>query len=175
MNHYELVCLIPLKYTEKKIPQIITQINETVKKNQGAVVQEENWGKKKIAYPLKQNRHGYYFLARINAQPENIVRLDQELKNSPEIVRYSITKFKPGSFDPKRRIAPEESAAQSSRPLKEKEEKNKISPEESLVVKSALDFPQEPSKIKKPDRSKVALEDLDKKLEQILSDNNFNP
>lgn len=172
---YELLYLIPTKFTENEVPQITAKVNELIKKYNGEITKEESLGKRKIAYPIKQNRHGHFVFAQIQMPPESLPRFNQDLNNLSEVLRHSITRYAPGSFEPtkKTRIAPLEG--------QQTEETKKISQEitkaESDILTAPVDSPavsesqpkESPSK-EKLDKSKVSLEDLDKKLEEILSD-----
>ena len=174
--NYELAYIIPLKYTEQEIHGIISKINEIIKKTKATVAKEENWGKRKIAYPIKQNRHGYFIITEFNIKPENLAGLNQELNNLPEVLRYSIVKFKPGAFKPNKKIKREEKI----NPLKktQKELASSITPisktSKAPSPVSHVQDPASPRQTKKSDKSKVALKDLDKKLDEILSDDSFN-
>jgi len=160
-NNYELTYILPLEYTEKEIPKIIATINETLKKGGVSITKEENFGKKKIAYPIKQNRHGHFIVTQIQiAHQENLIKINQELNIMPEVIRHSIVKFKAGSFEPTKEIRPKETI---SAPEDLKEIKPAI---EKKVIQKEISLPKE----KQTQSSKIALEDLDKKIDEILAD-----
>lgn len=179
--NYELAYIIPLKYTETEIPKILAQVAETIKKTGATITKEENWGKKKIAYPIKQNRHGYFIITQINAQTENLAKINQELRGSPEILRHSIVKFKPGSFESQKKISkqpmPDILSTRFDESRRVPDLKSPTQKTQSLKPISKQPDPglkKTTPKSKTTGKSKVALEDLDKKLDEILSDQTLN-
>jgi len=176
---YKLAYIIPLKYTEKEIPEIIKKISELIKNTGVSDIKEESWNKRKIAYPIKQNHHGYFVTAQISSEPENLAKINQELNNLPEVLRHSIIKFKPGSFNltkksrqeqPSNKNAIRESINKSvSQDIAERALKSK----KSIKIKKDIKLSPQDDSSKKIDKPKIALEDLDKKLEEILSSDNL--
>ena len=181
MNHYELLYILPLKYSENELPEIIAKINSLIKKTAAVITKEDNWGKKKLAYPIKQNHHGYFIINEIDIAPENIQKLSRELLNESKILRHQITQFKPESIEPNREIKLEETETSSSLAQpRHPSLTTKALPKISLDAKKlkekdiSLENIKEKSEIAKDKKGKVALEDLDKKLEEILSDENLD-
>ena len=134
IRNYELIYIIPGKIEEKNIKEITDKIDKIIQEIKIKIVNKEDWGKRKLAYPIKQNQYGYYFLKYLETEPEKIKELNQKLKTIAEIIRYQIVKTKG--------IKP-----------KEKEEENK-----------------KKEKVEKVKKEKVSLEELDKKIEEILKD-----
>lgn len=97
---YELLYIVPGPLTEKDLPGISKKIKGLIEKFKGNVVKEDNWGNKKLAYPIKGVYRGFYLLLNFDLQTEFLKNLDKELKLFPEILRHLITrvvKRKPGS------------------------------------------------------------------------------
>lgn len=91
---YELLYIIPSPYTEKDLPNIQKSINKIIEENGGKITFEENWGNKKMAYPIKQIRRGFYILVNFEINPENLKTIEQKLKLMPEVLRFQIIKLK---------------------------------------------------------------------------------
>lgn len=182
--NYKLAYIIPLKYTEKEIPQIIEKINKLIKSAGVSDIKEESWNKRKIAYPIKQDRHGYFVAAQISAEPENLAKINQELNNLPETLRHSIVKFKPGSFDQTKKSRQEQPSDKEGEKIssqidsiEQKTVEIKKDIRDNIREKYSRNIREKPSmqddSSKKDDKPKIALEDLDKKLEEILSSDNL--
>ena len=90
---YELLYIIPAKFTEKEIEPIIEKANDLIKKQGGEIISGENLGKKKLAYPIKQTFRGYYISNRFNLEPLKLIELNKNLKLNPDILRFLITKY----------------------------------------------------------------------------------
>ncbi|NQU77775.1 30S ribosomal protein S6 [Candidatus Falkowbacteria bacterium] len=160
--NYELVYIVPFKYTEAEVPKIREKIIATLKKNNANIIREEDGGKRKIAYPIKQNRHGYFIILEIKIDPENLQKINQELLTFPEILRHQIVKFNPNKTK-----APKGKEIEEITKEKITKEKDALSLEKPPVKTSGI---RTETGRKKTGEGKIALEDLDIKLDEILSD-----
>ncbi|MBU1145975.1 30S ribosomal protein S6 [Patescibacteria group bacterium] len=141
MKHYELLYILPGKYTEEEMEGISVKINELVKKHGGEITLTDNLGAKKLAYPIADVQVGNYLVIEFNSEPEKIKELGGELKLTPEVLRFGIILKK----------------------LKTQEEIDgeKIRKEKMAQKQKAEETKAEPA-------PKVSLEELDKKLGEIL-------
>lgn len=144
MKHYELLCIIPGKYTEEEAETIGEKVKELVKNSGLEITATDNLGNNKLAYEIKGAQAGTFVVLEFNAEPEKLKELDNALKLVPEVIRYQIANKKEAS--------------------KEEIEKEKLR-QERMAQKEA-----EAEKAEKaPPAAKVSIEELDKKLGEILS------
>lgn len=92
---YELLYIVPSPFTEKDLPKILNQTKELIEKFGGKVINRENLGNKKLAYPIKHIRRGFYILVYFEMEPQNLKEFNQKLRLSSEILRFLIVKFTP--------------------------------------------------------------------------------
>ena len=89
MNKYELMFIIdPALEDDKKAAAI-----ETVKgiiAEAGEVSETEEWGLKKLAYPINKKQEGYYVVMQFAAQPELPKELDRRLRIADAYMRHII-------------------------------------------------------------------------------------
>lgn len=84
---YELTVLfhpdleIDLEKPLKKVEKIITD-------NGGAVVKQDNWGKKKLAYAIKKQDFAVYVLFEVSIAPANTNKVQGLLNITDEVLRY---------------------------------------------------------------------------------------
>lgn len=84
---YELTVLlhpdleIDLEKPLKKVTGIITD-------NGGKVASEDNWGKKKLAYPIKKQEFAVYVLLEVSVAPINANKIQGLLNITDEVIRY---------------------------------------------------------------------------------------
>ena len=149
--HYEMLCLISNQYSEDELAPIKEKINKIITDDGGKITQEENWGKKKLAYPIKKFRHGYYHLLEFDIDKEKVKKIDRLFRMMNEILRQQIVK---------KRVFSEEEIA------KEKEFTAKIAAK--TKIKEEKEEEKEVEKVKTTDKEKVELKDLDEKLDKIL-------
>lgn len=144
MKNYELLYIISNQYTEDEAQKIKEKIKGVLKNFEAILGYEEDLGKKKLAYPIKQLIHGYYFLAEFELEDgRKIKEINNWLRLDKEILRAQIITKKKLTSQEKEEIKRRESA----RPKTEKSETKTLKPEND---------------------KKIDIKNLDEKLEEIL-------
>ena len=64
LQRYESLILSVPEITQDEAKTLESQIERLVKGAKGSLISFEKWGKYKLAYPVKKNDYGVYFLAR---------------------------------------------------------------------------------------------------------------
>lgn len=91
MNTYEVAVLyhpdleIDLEKATNKVEKIITD-------NEGTIAKTDNWGKRKLAYPIKKQDFAIYVFYMVDMPAENVQKVEQVFNITDEIVRFLITK-----------------------------------------------------------------------------------
>lgn len=91
MNQYEIAVLyhpdleIDLQKAEEKVLKILTD-------NGGKVVGTDNWGKRKLAYPIAKNDFAVYVFYTVDMPGEGVAKVEQTLNITDEVIRFLITK-----------------------------------------------------------------------------------
>jgi len=66
---------------------------ETLIKEQGAkIVKQDNWGKRKLAYPIKKQDYAVYVYYEVEFPKQNVAKFDSLLNITDEIIRHLIVK-----------------------------------------------------------------------------------
>lgn len=157
MNRYEIMFIVPNKFTEDEAKTIISRVEKMIEAGEGKIIYSEYWGKKKLAYEIKHNAYGYYQLYQFDLEGKNLAKLDNDLRLSHEILRHQVLRV------PVRSV--EEIAK-----AKEAREKLEAKKEEEVVKKEAAK-PSVKKVVKEENRAE--LKDLDEKLEGILNANDL--
>ena len=90
-NVYELAVLyhpdleIDLDKAAKKVEKIIAD-------NGGKVTATDNWGKRKLAYPIKKSEHAVYLFYSLEMPGEGVAKLERTLNITDEVIRFLITR-----------------------------------------------------------------------------------
>ncbi len=165
IGHYEVLFIIPNKFTEDEAKKIITQVEETITKGGGAITKQEYWGKKKLAYEIKHNAYGYYSLAEFDMEKGNVLAVDQTLKLSTDVLRHQIVSKKTKT---------EAELAQAAKINKKIEDKKANEEKEAKKLeKKAEEDSKKSNKSNLKDDKRSELKDLDEKLEGILNANDL--
>lgn len=91
MNQYEVAVLyhpdleVDLEKGSKRVEAIFAD-------NGGKIVNTDNWGKRKLAYPIKHNEHAVYVFYTVELPAENVQKVESTLNITDEVVRFLITR-----------------------------------------------------------------------------------
>lgn len=153
--HYELLYMISNQYTEDEVKPMVKKVKKIIEDAEGKITYSEEWGKKKLAYPINHFNHAYYFLEEFDLEGNSMAKLNNTLKLSSEVMRYQIVRR---PFRSVEEIKVEKAKQQEKAQQKLEEKKAEIK-EEKLTSQT----------IKKEEaKKKVDLKDLDEKLDKIL-------
>ena len=101
MVRYETLILAVPEITTSEFSNLEEQFEKIIKKNDGAMSSFERWGKYKLAYPVRKNDYGVYFLSRFEADEKNVNAMMKEtdslfkLKFPQVVMRYMNTHLDP--------------------------------------------------------------------------------
>ena len=87
-NHYESVVIINAALEDTQINAITSRIEEFIKSNDGKISDIENWGRKRLAYPILKSKSGYYCIFRFEASRDLISQLERTYRLDENIIRY---------------------------------------------------------------------------------------
>ena len=90
MEKYELLYIIPAKYTEPEIDALMEKVKGVVSAAGGNVSEMHNLGKRKLAYPISHVRHGNYILVYFEAETDHVTKLNDILRLSTDFLRHLI-------------------------------------------------------------------------------------
>lgn len=91
MNQYEIAVLyhpdleIDLDKATSKVEKIFTD-------NGGKVANVDNWGKRKLAYPIKRNESAVYVFYTLELPAESVRKIESTLNITDEVIRFLIVR-----------------------------------------------------------------------------------
>ena len=91
MNQYEIAVLYHPDL-EIDLDKATAKVEKILSDNKGKVVSVDNWGKRKLAYPIKKNEHGIYVFYTVELPGEAVQKVEQVLNITDEVIRFLITK-----------------------------------------------------------------------------------
>lgn len=160
MKKYELLLVLPGTLDEQEAQNRSNEILSFVKEN-SEQAEISPMGKMRLAYPIKQIRYGYFYTIVFNAQAAGLKALQTKLGLMRDLLRAMFTEFNV-AYNPAQKAtygAPSVDFALAEEPTR---------PEHSTAFKMEKPMPVE----KIPEKAeKVDMEDIDKKLDEILSGN----
>lgn len=91
MRDYEVLYIIDSTLEEEAIKAAVEKFSGIVTANGGTVQSVDEWGRRRLAYPIDYKTEGYYVLMYFNSAPEFPTELERNFKISDEILRYMVT------------------------------------------------------------------------------------
>ncbi len=93
VNQYETVFILTPVLSESQIKETVDYFRKIITDNGGELVHEEDWGLKKLAYPIQKKTTGYYHLFEFKAPGDLIEKLELEYRRSEKIMRFLTVKL----------------------------------------------------------------------------------
>ncbi len=87
-----MVFIVSPEIADEALESKINGVSQFITGRNGVIDSVEQWGKKKLAYPLKHFLEGNYVLARFKLSPARCKELEANLKISEEILRHLLIK-----------------------------------------------------------------------------------
>lgn len=91
MQKYEVAILydpgleVDLSKAEDRVKKIFDD-------NKAKIISNDNWGKKKLAYPIAKNEHAVYVFYIVEIPTENVGKIENTLNITDEVIRYLIVR-----------------------------------------------------------------------------------
>jgi small subunit ribosomal protein S6 len=89
MNKYESIIIINVEIGEKEIKNVISKVKNIIMEN-GMLEEIEEWGKKRLAYPIGKQDEGYYVLIHFSSKPDFIEELERVYNITDEVIKHII-------------------------------------------------------------------------------------
>ena len=94
MPSYELILIVSPEVTDDEMPDFIAKLSELISKNGGSVDEVNQWGRKQLAYPIKQSTEGNYVLTKLQLKPTSTNELEASFRLSGKILRHLLVRSK---------------------------------------------------------------------------------
>lgn len=88
LNKYESIYIINPEVDAEGIKGLVEKFNALIESEGGKVIETNEWGMKKLAYPIKKLTQGYYVLVNFEAKPEFIDELERVYKITDSVIKF---------------------------------------------------------------------------------------
>ncbi|WP_090624433.1 30S ribosomal protein S6 [Parapedobacter indicus] len=88
MQQYETVIILTPLLSEEVSKEAIAKFRSILTEGGAEIVHEDNWGLKKLAYPIDKKTTGFYHLIEFKAPGELISKLEVEYKRDERVMRF---------------------------------------------------------------------------------------
>ena len=90
-SNYEAVYILNPDLNEEQIAALVERFKSVVEAN-GTVTEIDEWGKRRLAYPINYKTEGYYVLVNYTAEASVPKEIERNLQISDSILRYLTVK-----------------------------------------------------------------------------------
>ena len=90
IRDYELAMILSPEATESEAAQTVKRISDIITEGGGSISHQENWGIRRLAYPIQRFIEGNYFITRCQMEAQAAAELDETLNAAQDVMRHLI-------------------------------------------------------------------------------------
>jgi len=90
LNHYETVFIATPVLSEVQIKEAVKKYHDYIVENGGEIVHEEDWGLKKLAYPIQKKTTGFYHLIEFKADSSFVAKLELQYRRDERLDKHAV-------------------------------------------------------------------------------------
>ena len=91
-RHYEVTFILPPALGEEETNNLQNTVQGWITDQGGEIAKVNHWGRRRLAYPIKNYKEGYYILIEFDATPNIIKDLDRRLRLDTNFLRHLVIK-----------------------------------------------------------------------------------
>jgi len=88
LNHYETVFILTPVLSDAQMKEAVEKFKDVLKDSGATITNEENWGLKKLAYPIQKKSTGFYTLLQFDAEPSVVEALETVYRRDERVLRF---------------------------------------------------------------------------------------
>ncbi len=95
MRQYETMVMLSPDLEEEGVEERIENFEKQITDSGGEVLDVDRWGKKRLAYPINNQRHGYYFVVTYKSELKIIQEIERQLRLDEDSWRFMTVRMDP--------------------------------------------------------------------------------
>ena len=92
-NQYEVVFIMTPVLSEEQMMDTVNKFKKILTDNGSEIVHENNWGLRKLAYPIQKKNTGFYYLIEFKSEGDLINKVETEFRRDERIMRFLTVKL----------------------------------------------------------------------------------
>ena len=92
MTKYEIMFIVKATLDETTLNNVTKEVQSLINDGNSKVIEFKEMGRKKLAYPIKKEISGFYYLMNVEATKETVQEFDRKLRINENILRHLILK-----------------------------------------------------------------------------------
>jgi len=93
LRNYEMMVIVRPDLDEEGLQAAITRVTDVITANGGEVTKTEPWGRRRLAYPIKQVREGQYVLMQFKLEAAATAAVERTLRINEDILRFLVVRL----------------------------------------------------------------------------------
>ncbi len=90
MRTYEMVVIIHPDLDDEAVNESLDKIKGWIKAGNGTITEVQEWGKKRLAYPIQKQYEGLYYLLNLELDPAENEELERNIRILEPVMRYML-------------------------------------------------------------------------------------
>jgi len=92
-NRYETVFITTPVLSDEQTKEVVKKFKDLLKDKGANITHEENWGMRKLAYPIQKKSTGFYYLVEFESDPDVILPFETEFRRDERVIRFLTTRM----------------------------------------------------------------------------------
>ena len=92
MREYELMVVLDPNLDDAAVEALNTRVQNMVTQRGGTIDNVDNWGRRRLAYPIGRYRDGVYILSRFQMPPNAASEIERALKLTESVIRHLLVR-----------------------------------------------------------------------------------
>jgi small subunit ribosomal protein S6 len=88
MRNYEMTYILHMDSEEEGLADVRQRIGDVISAGGGEVLDEDLWGRRRLAYPIEKQRDGFYVLMRFSLEPPHLPELERVMALDSRVLRH---------------------------------------------------------------------------------------
>ena len=88
MNYYETVFILTPVLSDDQMKEAVEKFKGVLTANGATIVNEEEWGLRKLAYPIQKKSTGFYVLVEFKGEPTVVKKLETAYRRDEKVLRF---------------------------------------------------------------------------------------
>lgn len=93
MRDYELVLVVDPEVGDEGLPGTVDRVSAFIQERGGEIKNVDQWGRRRLAYPIKRRQEGYYVITHFSLDPQAIRALEGSLELAEDVLRHLVTRI----------------------------------------------------------------------------------
>ena len=88
MNHYDTVFIATPVLSDVQTKELFGKFQGVITENGGQIVSSEDWGLRKLAYPIQKKTTGFYYLIEFEGEGDLVEKLETQYRRDERVIRF---------------------------------------------------------------------------------------